>query len=63
MHDQAVLMGMVQAASIRGYRRRDLVSRKVLSKSFCRSHFPHKFVNVFFILVMVKDQVIDLWRS
>jgi hypothetical protein len=35
----------------------------VLLKSFCKSQFPHKFVNLFFILVIVKDKLTDLWGS
>ena len=32
-------------------------------KSFCKSQFPHKYVNFFFILVTVKDKLTDLWGS
>ena len=38
-------------------------SRKVFFKSFCRSQFPHKFVNLFFILGIVKYQSTVLWGS
>jgi len=37
----------------------NLISHKVFVKSFCKSQFPHKFVN-FFILVIMKDKVTDL---
>ena len=37
-----------------------LISHKVLSKSFCKSQFPHRFVNLFFIPVIVKDALTDL---
>jgi len=36
---------------------------KVFLKSFCKSQFPHKFVNYFFTLVIVKDRFADLWGS
>ena len=32
-------------------------------KSACRSQFPHKSLSLFFILVMVKDKLTDLWGS
>ena len=41
----------------------DIVSHKVFSMSFCKSQFPHKPVNPFFTLVIVKDTLTDLWRS
>ena len=31
--------------------------------SFCKSQLPHKSVYVFFILVIVKDELTDLWRG
>ena len=37
-----------------------LISQKVFIKSFCRSQFPHKSVNSFLILVMIKDELTDL---
>ena len=39
----------------------DLISHKVFLKSFCKSQFPHKSVNLFFILVIMKDELTDLW--
>jgi len=39
---------------------RVLISQKVITKSFCKCQFPHKLVNLFFILVMIKDQLTDL---
>ena len=36
------------------------ISQKVLIKSCCRSQFPHKFVNFYFILSMMKDKLTDL---
>jgi len=39
------------------------ISHKVLLKPFCKSQFPHKSVNLFFILVIVKDKLTDLWGS
>ena len=38
----------------------NLVPQKVFIKSFCKSQFQHKFVNLFFILVIVKDKLTDL---
>ena len=35
----------------------NLISQKVFLKSFCKSQFPLKFVNV----VIVKDKLTDLW--
>jgi hypothetical protein len=32
----------------------------VFLKSFCKSRLPNKFVNLFFMLVMVKDKLTDL---
>ena len=37
----------------------NLISQKVLISSLCKSLFPHKFVNLFFILV-IKDKLTDL---
>ena len=33
-----------------------LISQKV----FCQSQFPHKFVNLFFILAIIKEKLTDL---
>ena len=33
----------------------DVISQRLFIKSFCKSSFPHKFVNKFFILVIMKD--------
>jgi hypothetical protein len=35
----------------------------VFLKLFCKSQVPHKSVNLFFILVAVKDKLTDLWGS
>ena len=32
----------------------------VFIKLFCKSQFPHKSVNLFFILVIIKDKLTDL---
>ena len=37
----------------------DFISHKVFFKSFCKTQFPHKSVNFFFILVIVKDTLSD----
>ena len=36
------------------------ISHKVLIKSFCKSQFPHKSVNLFFILIIIKDKLTNL---
>ena len=35
--------------------RQNFISHKVFIKLFCDSQFPHKSVNLFLILVIVKD--------
>ena len=41
-----------------------LTSQKVFTKSFRESQFPHKFVNLFCLLVMIKeDKLKDLRRN
>ena len=40
-----------------------LISHKMFLKSFCKSRFPHKFVNLFFISAVVKDKLTNLWGS
>ena len=35
----------------------------MFQKSFGKSQFPHKFVNSFFILVIIKDKLTDLWGN
>ena len=37
----------------------ELISQDVFITSFCESQFPHKFVNLFFVLVMIKDKLMD----
>ena len=32
------------------------ISQKVFLTSFCKSQFPNKFVNLFFISVIIKDK-------
>ena len=39
------------------------ISHKVSLQSFCTSQFPHKSVNLFFILLVAKDKFTDLWGS
>ena len=41
----------------------EMISLKVFLKSFCRSKFPHKFVDIFFRLKMIKDKLTDVWGS
>ena len=38
------------------------ISHKVCRKSFCISQLPHKLVNIFLILVVVKDKLAILWE-
>ena len=39
---------------------RDIISRKVSLTLFCKGQFPHKSVDWFFILVVVKVKLADL---
>ena len=39
---------------------RELISLKVFVKSFCRSQFPHKSVNLCFIITNTKDELTNL---
>jgi hypothetical protein len=43
--------------------RRVFISYKVFSKSFYMSQRPHKSVNLFSVLEIVKDKLTDLWGS
>ena len=36
------------------------ISQKVFIQSLCKSQFPYKFVNLLFILVIIKDELTDL---
>jgi len=38
----------------------NIIPQKVFVRSFCKSQFPHKSVNLFFRLVIKKDNLIDL---
>ena len=40
---------------------RDLISHIAILKSVCRSQLAHKSVNLFVILVIVKNMLTDLW--
>ena len=44
-------------------RRQGLVSQNVFIGSFCKTKSPHKSVNLFLILVIMKDKLTDLWGS
>jgi len=35
------------------------VSQIVFIKSFCKVQFQHKNVNLFFVLAMIKDELVD----
>ena len=41
----------------------NLISHKVFIKSFSKIQFPHKSVNLFFILVIVKDKLTNLYGN
>ena len=36
------------------------ISQKVFIKSFCKSEFPHKFVNVSFMITDIENTLTDL---
>jgi len=38
-----------------------LIAHKVFLKSFCKSQFPQKSVNLFLMLVIVKNKSTNLW--
>ena len=38
----------------------DLIFQKVFIKSFCRGQFSHKSVNLFFVIVIMKNKLTDL---
>ena len=38
----------------------EFISQNCFTMSFGKSQFPHKSVNIFFILVMIKDKLTDL---
>ena len=40
-----------------------LILQKVSAKSVCKSQFPHKSVNLIFILAMIKNRLTDLCRN
>ena len=39
------------------------ISHKVFAKSFFKSQFPHKSVDLLLLLLIVKDTLKDLWGS
>ena len=45
------------------WRSSDFISQKVFVKSLCKSQFPHKFVNLFFKLVMIDKTFRDCRRG
>ena len=48
---------LLEGPGVRSY------SQKAVTDSFCKGQFPHKFVDVFFILVMKKDTLTDLCEN
>ena len=38
----------------------ELISQKVFIKSFCKSQFPHKSINLFFIITNIKNELTGL---
>ena len=61
-HNSCTSVGNPGAMSVEGTRAKlcVFISHKVLLKSFCKSHFPHKSVNLLFVLVMIKIKLTDL---
>ena len=57
------LTGLCAPSSLDSGRCMDFISHKAFLKSFCKSQCPHQSVNLFFILVIVKDQLTDSWGS
>ena len=53
VHARHLLLGQ---RSVRG-----IISQEVFITSFCESHFPHKSVTFFLILVIVKNKLTDFW--
>jgi hypothetical protein len=41
----------------------DFISLKVFLRSICKTQFPYKSVNLFFMSVIVKDKLTNLWGS
>ena len=39
----------------------EIISQNMFLNSFCKSQFPYKSVNSSFNLVIVKDDLADLW--
>jgi hypothetical protein len=39
---------------------KSIPAQDVFNQSFCKSQFSHKFVNLFFILVITQDKLTDL---
>ena len=59
-------LGFVNIEVLASFRRMKvafLISQHVFMKSFCRDQFPHKFVNIFFASVTIKDTLTDLWGN
>ena len=49
-----------EAAGAKGTPRPGLISQKVFIKSFRKSQFPDKSINLFFMLVMMKDKLTNV---
>ena len=56
-------MQVQQAAQADLLRERAFVDQVYLTQSFCKSQSPHTSVNLFFILVIVKDKLTNLWLN
>ena len=56
-----LLRGKVGSGVSRRSRCLTFITHRAPLMSLCKSQFPHKSVNLFFILVIVKDKFTDLW--
>ena len=55
--------GSLHATPSRSHTPSALISQKVFLKSFYKSQFPHEPINLFFILLIVEDELTSLWGS
>ena len=57
------IAGLLSSDVGRNRKARSGISQKVLVTTFCTSQFPQKSVNLFFMLVAIKDKLKDLCRN
>ena len=62
LHNSCTSVGTPDAMPGGGARakRCEFISQRVLLKLFCKSHFPHKSVNLLFVLIVIKNKSMDL---